>query len=318
MKKILFTFSIVCVAVLTAFSQDDQYYTGDEATVTVKAQTAPPELPEYVQPACPYEGYLWTPGYWAWAPAGYYWVPGVWVRPPHLGYLWTPGYWGFYHGYYGWHGGYWGEHIGYYGGVNYGYGYGGVGFYGGRWEGGAFRYNTAVCAVGVGFHNTYVSHEGVSATVVGHSSFNGPGGVQSRPIASEQAVMGQPHVAPTSAQQMHQSAASNDKSSFASANHGKPATAAMAAPGGQKFSSAGHPASATPASHATNGGGSTAAKSQPASHTNNGSQQAHNSGTQRAASNKPAAAKPQRAAAAHPNGGGAHAAPAGGGGHRGK
>ena len=31
--------------------------------------------------------------------------------------------------------GYWGPHVGYYGGVNYGFGYMGVGFAGGAWRG---------------------------------------------------------------------------------------------------------------------------------------------------------------------------------------
>jgi hypothetical protein len=121
-------------------------------------RTAPPEMPVYEQPLCPTEGYLWTPGYWAYNfIGGYYWVPGVWVSPPHVGYLWTPGYWGYVNGIYGWNGGYWGEHIGYYGGVCYGYGYEGSGYYGGRWEGGAFRYNTAVSRVDVTvIHTTYV------------------------------------------------------------------------------------------------------------------------------------------------------------------
>ena len=49
------------------------------------------------------------------------------------GVLWTPGYWGFVGGVYAFHAGYWGPHVGFYGGVNYGFGYGGVGFAGGRW-----------------------------------------------------------------------------------------------------------------------------------------------------------------------------------------
>jgi hypothetical protein len=28
-----------------------------------------------VQPICPGEGYIWTPGYWAWDGDDYYWVP---------------------------------------------------------------------------------------------------------------------------------------------------------------------------------------------------------------------------------------------------
>jgi hypothetical protein len=43
--------------------------------------------------------------------------------------------------------GYWGPHVGFYGGINYGFGYGGVGFFGGEWRGGAFAYNTAVMNV---------------------------------------------------------------------------------------------------------------------------------------------------------------------------
>ncbi len=110
----------------------------------------PPALPVYTQPPCPAEGYLWTPGYWGWRTEGYYWVPGVWVMPPRVGVFWTPGYWGFAGGLYGWHAGYWGPHVGFYGGINYGFGYGGVGFVGGRWGGGRFVYNTAVMNVGGG------------------------------------------------------------------------------------------------------------------------------------------------------------------------
>ena len=95
--------------------------------VEVQANEAPPPLPDYEQPPCPEDGYMWTPGYWAWGGGGYYWVPGTWVQPPRVGVLWTPGYWGFVGGVYAFHVGYWGPHIGYYGGVNYGFlGYVGV------------------------------------------------------------------------------------------------------------------------------------------------------------------------------------------------
>jgi hypothetical protein len=47
--------------------------------VEVQASEPPPPLPDYVQPPCPEDGYLWTPGYWGYAPAGYFWVPGTWV-----------------------------------------------------------------------------------------------------------------------------------------------------------------------------------------------------------------------------------------------
>jgi hypothetical protein len=47
------------------------------AGVFVQVTIAPPVLPVYVQPACPGDGYIWTPGYWAYGPDGYYWVPHV-------------------------------------------------------------------------------------------------------------------------------------------------------------------------------------------------------------------------------------------------
>jgi hypothetical protein len=125
------------------------------AGVAVSIAVAPPPLRVYVQPSCPDEGYIWTPGYWAYGPNGYYWVPGAWVLPPQTGYLFTPGYWGFVDGVYVWHEGYWGAHVGYYGEVNYGFGYTGSGFSGGRWENGHFFYNRAVSNVGPRFHNAY-------------------------------------------------------------------------------------------------------------------------------------------------------------------
>jgi len=46
--------------------------------ITISAQIAPPPLPVYDQPPIPGEGYLWTPGYWAYDEGdGYYWVPGT-------------------------------------------------------------------------------------------------------------------------------------------------------------------------------------------------------------------------------------------------
>src|SRR5947209_1746946 len=107
---------------------------------------APPELPVYEQPACPGDGYIWTPGYWAWDDDydDYYWVPGTWVEAPERGYLWTPGYWGYENDRYEFHDGYWGPEVGFYGGIDYGYGYTGRGYEGGRWEGGNFYYNRSV------------------------------------------------------------------------------------------------------------------------------------------------------------------------------
>jgi hypothetical protein len=195
--------------------------------VGVSIRIGPPVLPVYTQPPCPYDGYLWSPGYWAYGDDGYYWVPGVWVNPPQVGFLWTPGYWGFEGGFYGLHGGYWGPHVGFYGGVNYGYGYGGVGFGGGRWEGGHFSYNTAVLNVNrTVIHNTYIDRT-VIHTSTSRTSFNGPGGITARPNAQEQVAMHENHVERTSAQVAHQQTASKDRNQFASVNHGRPANLAM-------------------------------------------------------------------------------------------
>jgi len=159
------------------------------AGVFVSVNFAPPALPVYVQPPLPAPGYLWTPGFWSYGDAGYFWVPGVWVQPPSAGVLWTPGYWGYAGGAYGWHGGYWGPHVGFYGGVNYGFGFGGVGFVGGEWRGGAFAYNSAVANFGsVHVTNVYENRTIVTQNTVvnvNHTSFNGGAGIQAQASASE-------------------------------------------------------------------------------------------------------------------------------------
>src|ERR1700744_1499180 len=65
------------------------------AGVFISINIAPPVLPVYEQPVCPEDGWLWTPGYWAYGDAGDYWVPGAWVPAPEPGLLWTPPYWGY-------------------------------------------------------------------------------------------------------------------------------------------------------------------------------------------------------------------------------
>jgi hypothetical protein len=193
--------------------------------VGVSITVAPPALPVYDQPPCPTEGYLWTPGYWGYGAVGYYWIPGVWVAPPRAGLLWTPGYWGFAGGFYGWREGYWGPHVGFYGGINYGFGYGGVGFWGGRWAGGAFMYNTAAWHVGPGFHGVYEDRTYINNVTVNdnHYSFNGEGGVRAEPNADERAAMNEQHFGRTPDQISQRQSARVDRSNYASVNHGTPA-----------------------------------------------------------------------------------------------
>ena len=198
--------------------------------VGISVHVAPPALPVYVQPPLPAPGYLWTPGYWAYGDAGYYWVPGVWVQPPRVGVLWTPGYWGFAGGIYGWHAGYWGPHIGFYGGVNYGFGYGGVGFVGGEWRGGAFAYNSAVANFGsVHVTNVYENRTIVTQnTIVNneHVSFNGGVGIQAHASETELRASNEQHFQPTANQMQHEHFAAQDRSQLASVNHGAPGTPA--------------------------------------------------------------------------------------------
>jgi YXWGXW repeat-containing protein len=243
MKSILSFFLFTAAFSFLALHSNAQF----TLSVGVKISTSPPPLPVYTQPACPVDGYLWSPGYWAYDEIdGYYWVPGVWTMPPTVGYLWTPGYWGYSGGFYGWHGGYWGEHIGFYGGVNYGYGYGGSGFYGGAWRGGSFRYNTAVVNVNTTVvHNTYVDRTVINNTTINNttvnnrSSFNGVGGTTAQPSTQEQAATRENHVQPTTEQVSHNQTASRDRNQFASVNNGRPATTAMNTVGGQRFNQEG-------------------------------------------------------------------------------
>ncbi len=201
------------------------------AGVFISVRIGPPALPVYAQPICPGPGYMWTPGYWAWNDdAGYYWVPGTWVMAP-VGMLWTPGYWGWGGGLYLWHPGYWGPHIGFYGGINYGFGYAGVGFAGGEWRGREFFYNRSVTNVNV-VNVTNVYNRTVVVNNVTHVSYNGgTGGVVARPTPQEMAAERETHQPPLAAQQQQMQQAERNPQLRATVNHGRPAIAATARPG---------------------------------------------------------------------------------------
>jgi hypothetical protein len=216
----------VLVATLSAASSA-------QIAVGVSVRVGPPALPVYAQPICPGPGYMWTPGYWAWNDAnGYYWVPGTWVMAP-VGMLWTPGWWGWGGGVYLWHAGYWGPHVGFYGGINYGFGYGGVGFVGGEWRGGGFFYNRSVTNVSVtNVTNVYNKTVVVNNTTVNNTSYNGgTGGIQTHPTPQEESYANEPHTAPLAAQTEHAQLASQNRENFASVNQGRPAVAATARAG---------------------------------------------------------------------------------------
>jgi WXXGXW repeat (2 copies) len=204
------------------------------AQIGISVRFGPPALPVYEQPPCPAEGYIWTPGYWAYDnDAGdYYWVPGTWVLAPEVGFLWTPGWWGWGGGAFLFHEGYWGPHIGFYGGINYGFGYFGHGYEGGRWDGGHFFYNRSVNNVNItNIHNVYNTTV-INNTTVNRVSYNGgEGGINDRPRPEEQAAEHDRHVPAAAVQKQHEQAARSDPQQRASVNHGKPAVAATDRPG---------------------------------------------------------------------------------------
>ena len=190
-----------------------------QVAVGISVRIGPPVLPVYVQPICPEPGYIW--------------VPGTWVFPPEVGLLWTPGYWGWEDGFYVWYPGYWGPEVGFYGGISYGFGYTGVGFFGGYWRGGAYYYNRAVTNVNVTVvRNTYNTTVINNNATLNRVSFNGgPGGITARPTSRETAAARQQHVSMTSEQTQHQQAAGTNRALLASVNHGRPNVAATPRPG---------------------------------------------------------------------------------------
>jgi hypothetical protein len=200
-----------------------------QVSVDISVDVAPPPLPYYEQPAIPADGYLWVPGYWAWDPVAvdYYWVPGTWVEPPQRELLWTPAYWGWNEGRYAFYPGYWGREVGFYGGVDYGYGYNGDGYYGGRWNNGAFFYNRTVNNV-ENIHITNIYNETViERNTSTRVSFNGGnGGIAVRPTPQQETFARERHVEATPVQRQQVETASKDRSLFSKQNHGEPAIAA--------------------------------------------------------------------------------------------
>src|SRR6266516_5592563 len=189
--------------------------TSSYAQVEFSVGWAPPPLPVYEQPPCPVSGYIWTPGYWGYGydVGDYYWVPGAWVPPPSVGLLWTPLWWGWNNGAYVFNQGYWGPRVGFYGGINYGYGYTGNGYWGGRWSGNTFQYNTAVTRVNTNIvHNTYINNSVNRQVNANRASFNGPNGVKAEPTAEQKAAAANAKKMPPTSQQLaRQQAAAKDR-----------------------------------------------------------------------------------------------------------
>jgi hypothetical protein len=208
-------------------AQDQNYYAppsdAGDYYGTMQASEPPPPLPDYSQPPCPGDDYIWNPGYWGYADTGYYWVPGVWVMAPWVDALWTPPWWGFDNGLYIWHAGYWGPHIGFYGGIDYGFGYTGHGYYGAYWNNGTVVYNRTVTNVDPAVvHNTY--NYSVPNGRGNRASYNGGrGGINARPTPQEMAVSRDPRTTAVPAQVQHAREASGNRAQFVAGGHAKPA-----------------------------------------------------------------------------------------------
>ncbi|HWG70563.1 MAG TPA: hypothetical protein VN692_14210 [Steroidobacteraceae bacterium] len=211
-----------------------------QVSVGISINVAPPELPIYDQPPIPGDGYLWTPGYWAWSDdvQDFYWVPGTWVLAPQPGYLWTPGYWMALGGLYRWHQGYWGPRVGFYGGVDYGYGYGGEGYQGGYWRGGRMYYNRSVNNISNTRITNVYNKTVINNVTVNRVSYNGGnGGVRAQPSAADQRAARDRHIPVTSMQRRHDATARANPQLRVSENKGRPPIAATSRPA--RFSGAG-------------------------------------------------------------------------------
>ncbi len=207
------------------------YDNGDPANANLapvdRSPQPPPPLPVYEQPPAPGDGYMWVPGYWSLNRLGYFWVPGAWVLAPYTGALWTPGYWGFVDGVYLWHAGYWGPHIGFYGGINYGFGYIGIGFVGGYWDHDRFFYNRAVTNVNVTRVTNVYNHTVVVNNIDNRRiSYNGgPAGIRRQPDPREIAARNEQHRPPTDMQRGFVRQAAGNRAQFFDHNQGRPAQA---------------------------------------------------------------------------------------------
>jgi hypothetical protein len=206
---------------------------GGWSQVSLSIEIAPPPLPVYAQPPVPGEGYIWVPGYWAWerSDRDYYWVPGTWVLAPNYGDLWTPGYWAFEGQGYFWHIGYWGSRVGFYGGLNYGYGYTGSGYQGGRWDHDRFQYNRAVSNVGAVVANNSYSARVVNGARNSHVSFNGgKAGSTARPTVAQRQFQTAEHAGPSAEQLQHEHAALTTPTQRLSSPHSAPLVGATPRP----------------------------------------------------------------------------------------
>jgi hypothetical protein len=146
-------------------------------------------------------------------------------------------------------------HIGFYGGINYGFGYVGLGYEGGYWNGTRFFYNRNynhlntrvvrnVYSYNAGNRGGYAGNRG-GVNAGGRGSYNagsrgasgagpsfngGARGVQAQPRPAEAAAAREPYAPRMSTQVQHAQSYASNRGQLASQNHGRPATPAVSRP----------------------------------------------------------------------------------------
>jgi len=139
--------------------------------------------------------------------------------------------------------------VGFYGGIDYGFGYFGRGYEGGRWDNGHFFYNTAVNRVDANaIHNVY--NERVNENVNRVSYNGGNGGIDAHATSEEEAAARGRHTGPVAEQTQHAYSARNNPQQRFSANHGAPPLAAT-----PRANLASHPKELPPIERATSNTG---------------------------------------------------------------
>ena len=117
-----------------------------------------------------------------------------------------------------------GPHIGFYGGINYGFGYIGIGFVGGYWNHDRYFYNRAVTNVNVTHITNVYTHNVVVNNIDNRRiSYNGgPNGIRRMADPREAAARNEAHIPPTAAQRNFARSAGADRGQFFEHNQGRP------------------------------------------------------------------------------------------------
>src|SRR6202044_485820 len=140
-------------------------------------------------------------------------------------------WWGYENNVYRLHWGFWASSIGFYGGINYGYGYTGRGYYGAYWRNNTVYYNRSITNVNVTIiHNVY-NYQVPNNRGTRISYNGGRGGINLRPTAPELAVVHEPRIPPVSTQVQYVREAAANRAQFVKpGSRAQPATLVASRP----------------------------------------------------------------------------------------